>query len=235
MADPVVSLLTSGTSTSATTTVNFTAQSAGTLLILGYSGDDYASTSGSGRPESTGWTKIADLHHNAGHAVWYKISAGSETSVQYTIGSAVGSAHALLTATNIDGTTPLDTSNSQSSFLSAASYGSSSITPASGRKLVVASLSYCRPSGAIITASGWTNSYTEIADQGVSNGATDSIGFAYLVLDGGTSTSTTATFSGTSVGTGGMIASFVNATASSNFTFPFRRNPSRGLIMRGRR
>jgi hypothetical protein len=236
VADPVVTLLVSGTSTLATVTVSFTAQTTGTLLVLSYTGDNYLATSGSGRPESTGWTKIRENQHNAGHAMWYRISDGTETSVQYTMTGSGASSHLLHGATNIDGTTPLDTSNLTSTTSSVTTQASGTITPAAGRKLLMVSISGCRFSGSGVSVSSWTNGYTESGDvTGTVGSTTDTTANAYLVADGGTSTSTTATYSGTSIGGGGIIASFNNAAAASNFGPPIRRNPSRGLTMRGRR
>ena len=140
MADPTVTLLTSGSSATATTTVSFSAQTAGTLLVLIYGGDDYRTTSGSGRPESTGWTLISDQHTFLGHAAWYKIAAGSETSVQYTIGSASPSCYQLITATNIDGTTPVDISNGQLAQSSLNNYTTPSVTTTAGRRLGIAAM-----------------------------------------------------------------------------------------------
>mgnify|MGYP003409231804 FL=1 len=52
MADPTITQLAAGSSSVATTTVSFTAQPAGALLVLAYAADDYATASGAGRPES---------------------------------------------------------------------------------------------------------------------------------------------------------------------------------------
>lgn len=110
MADPVPTEIAAGTSSTATTTASFSAQTAGTLLTLYVASDDYRTTSGTGRPESTGWTLLQGQQGNLGGYVWYKLSTGSETSVQYTIGSASKSVYRVGAATNIDsGSTPFPT------------------------------------------------------------------------------------------------------------------------------
>ena len=124
MPDPVPSLLSSGVSATATTTVSFTAQAAGNLLVLFVAADDYRTTSGTGRPESTGFTLLTngDQHTFLGHAGWYKLTDGAETSVQYTIGSASKSTYQLCMATNIDQVTPLDIANGTFTQASATTY-----------------------------------------------------------------------------------------------------------------
>lgn len=236
MADPTVTLLTSGGNTTATTNVTFSAQAAGTLLFLGVCADDYRTTSGSGRPESTGWTLMESQQYNAGFYTWWKIASGSETSVDYTLNNALRSSYAVITATNID-SSPFGSSSSNVDTGSAVtSKATPSITPTAGsRWLVFACIGSPRYSGAGCTVSAWSNSYTEIADVVTGSGTTENIAVAYLILDGGAATSTTATVTGPAVQCGAAIGAFKVAAAGSNFSPPFHRNPSRGLILRGRR
>lgn len=229
MADPVLTQLTTGSATTSAKNVAFSAQANGTLLLLFVLSDDYRTTSGSGRPESTGWTLISDQRHNAGHAGWYKITSGSDTSVDYTIGSATISAYWLGAATDIDGTTPLDTANGQQTTDTGTTYTTPSITPAAGRKLLVGSIGGCRFSPALASMSTWLNSYTEVGDVlGVSGSTYENVGVSWIVVDGGSSTSTGATFTGSAVGRSGIIASFVNGAAVVPPQPLRRRHPARG-------
>lgn len=210
MPDPTVSLLTSGTGSTTTTTPTFAAQTAGTLLFLAVCSDDYRTTSGSNRPESSGWTLMADQHFNAGHATWWKSATGSEVDVSYTIGSSTRSSYAIITASNIDTGTPFGTSSSnQNAADPATSITTPAVTPTAGsRWLVLASTGAPRFSGSGVSVSSWSNSYTEIADVTTGSGTTENVAISYLILDGGTSTSTTATFAGSAQNAGSAIGSF---------------------------
>jgi hypothetical protein len=211
MADPTVTKIAGSTSATALTTVSFSAQPAGTLLTLHVSSDDYRTTTGSGRPESTGWTLLLSDQRNLGCYLWWKITDGSDTSVQYTIGSGVGSAHAVIAATNID-PSPTDT---QAQNFTATGYGGTthstpSITPTTtgtNRRLVYGHIG-AASSGALTGVSAWTNSFTEIADHATTAGYRDLIGVGYLIMDGGTSISTGATFNTTVDQAIGFTASF---------------------------
>ena len=216
VADPTVTLLTSGNGTTATTTVSFSAQTAGTLMVLVYGGDDYRTTSGAGRPESTGWTLISDQHTFLGHAAWYKLSAGSETSVQYTIGSASPSCYQLITADNIDQTTPLDIANGQFQQTSSNNYTTPSVTTTSGRRWGLAMMG-ATSSTAAFTASGtWLNSYVNIGSAFQSTAATrDVISSASRAFDGGGSESSGCTFSQVAQSKTGIIAVFKVASGAA--------------------
>lgn len=198
MADPTVTLLASANDqTTATTTVSFTAQAAGTLLVLQYGGDDYRTTSGSGRPESTGWTLFptgGDQRTFLGHAAWYKIATGAETSVQYTIGSASPSCYQLIAADNIDTTTPVDITNGALVQSSSNSYTTPSVATSAGRRLAIGLIGGSLNS-TLGAMSSWTNGYTGLGSALQNTASThDVIGSSYLVLDGGVSTSTGATY-----------------------------------------
>jgi len=191
VADPVVSTLTSGSSATATTTVSFTAQASGTLLLLTVSSDDYRTTTGTGRPESTGWTLAQSGQDFLGHYLWYKITDGVETSVQYTIGSAAVSAYAAAAATNIDTTTPADTGSSLHTH-GGATTPSTAITPSSGRRIVIATFGGQHSGASSLTMyATLTNSYTVQTSGTQSTGPTLIASLGYLILDGGTSTNTT--------------------------------------------
>lgn len=139
MADPVASDIAGGVVTTATTTVAFTAQAAGRLLVLAIAADDYRTTSGSGRPESTGWTYVNGQQGNLGLYVWYRVSDGTETSVQYTIGSGARSVHKVLSITDIDSSSPLGVNTAAQGAISGGntSYAVPTITPTAGARWIV--------------------------------------------------------------------------------------------------
>lgn len=192
MADPVLSTLTTGTSVTATTTASFSAATAGDLLLLSVSSDDYRTTTGTGRPESTGWALAQSGQDFLGHYLWYKIAAGGETSVQYTIGSAAASSYACVKATNVD-PTPLGTTSSLHTHGGSTS-STTAVTPTAGsRWMVVASFGAMHGGGSFTTAPpSLTNSYAIQASGSGNNGSTSEVAtIGYLTLDGGTATSTT--------------------------------------------
>ena len=191
MADPVVTTLATGSSATATTTVSFAAQTAGTLLELKVGSDDYRVTTGSNRPESTGWALATSGQDFLGAYVWYKIASGSETSVQYTIGSAAASQYELITYTNIDTTSPLGAVSSLHTH-GGASTGTTAITPGAGSRWIVSAFLAGMHSGAssLGPAAALSNSYT-IQSTVTGTGSPTEVGMSgYLVLDGGTATST---------------------------------------------
>lgn len=206
MADPIVTQIVADRSALAATTVTFAAQDVGTLLLLSVASDAYVTPSGAGRPESTGWTRLESFEGNLGHYLWYKISDGTETSVQYTLSTAVASAHIINAATNIEPTTPVsDQANTApGSFTSG---GTPSVTPGSGRRLAVASLA-TSGSGSR-TMSGWTNGYIEVSEQDSGTGGyRPTIGIATLALDGGVATNTSVTLTDTVDQVSGITAIF---------------------------
>ena len=88
---PTVVQTKTGNSTLATTAATWnTSATAGNLLIILVASDDYNATPPTGFTESTGCGQESFL----GHYLWWKVAAGGETSVNYTIGSAVISAWA---------------------------------------------------------------------------------------------------------------------------------------------
>ncbi len=185
MADPTRTNVNTGTSSSAsvTATFGFTA-TAGRLLVLTVAADDYNSGNPTGYTLSTGMEQ--EVNHGA--YVWWKVADGSETSVGYTIGSATGSAWTVTEWDNIDAT-PYDTSAGQSNTGSGTSYTTPSITPSTGRRLLLAVIG----GSATVTwtgVSGWTNSFTEQAESFQNVSATrDIIGVGSRIVDGDGSTS----------------------------------------------
>lgn len=213
MPDPVATEIAGANSSTATTTVAFTARSAGELLVLSVASDDYATTAGAGRPESTGWTLLDSEQGNLGLYVWWKIAAAGEASVQYTIGSATRSSYAVQSISNIDTVSPLGVSNSNQSGVAAvrANHTTPAITPTAGsRWIVVATIG----STGNVTAGPytWTAPYAEVSERYNTAGYRPGVTVATLVLDGGTSTSGTATFATTTSDQSmGIIAAWKNA------------------------
>lgn len=215
MPDPVVTTLTSGTSTTATTTVSFTGQAVNTLLLLSITAEAYLTTSGSGRPESTGWTQLRVLGSPQWHAssLWYKIADGSETSVQYTISSAAGSSHRLEAATDIDPASPVDGSNIGNSATNPGgtnTFTGPTVATTAGRRLGYATMH--RISGVTTTGmTGLTNSYTQQGATSHTAGDRPAIVTAKLVFDGGSPTGTGGTWApttGSNYQYSGIIAAF---------------------------
>lgn len=187
MADPSLTHSATGTSAVATTTATFGfTATANRLLVFGVGSDDYKTGNPTGYTLSTGCAQEVYL----GHYVWWKIASGSETSVQYTIGSASKSAWFVLEFDNIDTSSSLDTSSGQSTTTSGGSYTTPSVTPSTGRRFAIASIGGSNASD-LTGMSSWINSYTEVADIGhTGSGTRDLIGAATLALDGNGSSTT---------------------------------------------
>lgn len=238
MADPTPVEIAGNTSTTATTTVNFTAQTAGRVLILTVAADNYRTASGSGRPESTGWTPLHGQEGNLGHYTWYKISAGSETSVQYTLTGAARSAYSLASLDEMDAS-PLGATNTSATGVTSNQPTPSAVaavTPTAGSRWCV--VACVGTTGA--NTSGpytWAGGYTKLSERYHTAGYRPGTTIATRTLDGGSSVTGTVAFTATGVEQvySSVAAWKVAAAGGSSFSRPFRRNPSRGLIMRGKR
>jgi hypothetical protein len=216
--------LNTGISATATTTCAFLSTPAlNTLLVLIVGADDYRLTTGSGRPESTGWTLVSpggSQQTNLGFYMWWKLADGVENSVQYTIGSASPSTWAIGACTGVDTTSPLDIANGQFTLGPGTfDYSTPSVVPTTGNRVAFAALGAAHNPTAITGVSGWTNSYTEISDNRTSPAGTqDAIGLAWLTLtgNGSTATSTTGTWAGANPDAAtSIIAVFKEATAAN--------------------
>lgn len=193
----------------ATNTVTFNQTAAtGNLLVLVVGSDATVST-------PSGWTSSAGTAQVQfeGHYLWWRISTGTETQVQYVLTTASVSAYAFLEFTSI-AAAPYDVSNGQNAVGSPDNYATPAVVPTAGRRLAIASIGGTQGSPFLLTGvSGWTNSYVEVADVHTTPtaGRQQEIGVATLTLtaDGIASTSTAATFEG-DVGDGpsGIIAVF---------------------------
>lgn len=212
MAASTVTQITSGTSTTDTTAVAFTAQASGTVLVLTCTANQVTATSGDDRPESSGWTLIASRGTYTGcHAMWYKVANGTEVSVSYRLVNTVSSCYSVLTLTNIDTTTPLDNANSQTIWDNDTPYSTYTtptlpLSPTS--QVAIASIGGARTNTSFTNVSSWTNSYTGV---GFVAASTEWVrpGFAnaYCNLSGGgaltnLALSATATASTENAGTG---------------------------------
>lgn len=223
MADPVVTTLVQGTSATTTTTVSFTGQAANSVLVLCVSADDYRTTTGTGRPESTGFALVTGGSQQTflGHYMWWKKTDGSDTSVQYTIGSASRSAHVLIAMTNIDPTTAIDVSNGQFTQAFGTNQATPTVTTTAGRRIGVASIGAMNDTGAITGYGSWTNSYVEVGESINAAGVYDSLAVATFTFDGGGTTSTTATISGNRQASAGIISVFkVDTGGGGSSTLP---------------
>ena len=185
-----------GGSALATTTCAFTAQAAGTWLVLHVSCDDYRATSGTGRPESTGWTLAASGQDEIGFYVWTKVADGSETSVQYKIGSGSPSAWQVLAVTGAAGTLVNSPTGTHSHGGSSTSSGSATAPAGNGYALALCSAYH---SSSTITGASWANSYATVGTQnGPTTGNKEVVAAAGLATTTAASTSTTATWTGSS-------------------------------------
>lgn len=199
-ADPT--LTNSAAGTASTSSVNasfgFTA-TAGRLLVLTVGADDYKTGNPTGYTLSTGMSQETNL----GAYTWWKVSAGGETSVTYTIGSASGSAWTVTEYDNVD-PTPYDISAGQFDGSSGASYTTPSIAPSTGRRLLLAIMGASHSTVDFTSIDTWTNSFVETRDSWQSTGGgRTAIGIAMRVVDGDGST----TFSsGASYTVGGFNA-----------------------------
>ena len=130
-----IALVKSAKGTASTATVNpafASATTAGNLVVLCFSGDDY-----NGTPDS-GWTQSTGMEQQTYHGgyLWWRISTG-ETSFTYTIGSATTSAWVLLEFSGVD-SSPYDVSVGQFAQSSSGSYTTGNLTPTAGDRVLVA-------------------------------------------------------------------------------------------------
>lgn len=206
----------------ATVTVPHSAATANNLLLLVVGADDYRTTAGGSRPESSGYTLSTGCGQETflGHYVWWKVAAGGETSVQYTIGSAATSCWEFYEVSGLT-TSPYDISNGQLAGSAGNTYTTPAITPSAGDRYLFASmggsLSAANPTG----MGTWLNSFTELNDtfNTLGSGTRDVIGAADLSVtaNGSTSYSTGATYDATSPQTRtGIILAFKVAAAGTS-------------------
>lgn len=196
-----------------------TAATAGNLLLLIVAADDYAATPPTGWTQSTGCKQETFL----GHYVWWKVAAGGETSVSYTIGSATTSCWITAEYSGLSAS-PYDISNGQFAQSSGTSYTTPTITPTAGDRLIIASIGASLNS-AFSGVDTWLNSFVERQDifTTLASGTRDEAGMAELSVtaNGTTGYSSGATYSGgvtAQARTGIIIAFKVAAGGGSSFT-----------------
>jgi hypothetical protein len=212
-----------GTSALATTTPAFTAGGTATAnnLILGIvASDDYRSAVPSGFTESTGMRQETFL----GAYLWWKVAAGGETGLSYTIGSASPSAWGIAEISGLTAT-PYDISAGQFAASSGGTYTTPAITPTAGDRFLVGliggSISVADPAG----VDTWLNSFVEFLQSFTSLGSgTRDIAAAAsveLTADGVTAYSTGASFNAglqSMQARVGMTIAFKVASAGTAFT-----------------
>lgn len=197
-----------------------TAATAGNLLLLSVAADDYAATPPSGWTESTGCKQETFL----GHYLWWKVAAGGETSVNYTIGSASPSCWITAEYSGLT-STPYDISSGQFAQSSGSTYTTPNLTPTSGDRLIIASMG-ASSGGAwsSLDVTTWLNSFTEVADIGTTlgSGTRDIQGVASLAVtaNGSTAYSSGATYPSVAQSRTGIIIAFKVAAAGGGTVRP---------------
>jgi hypothetical protein len=209
-----------GSSALATVTPAFgSATTAGNLIVLAFSSDDY-----NGTPDA-GWTQSTGMEQQGFHGayVWWRISAG-ETNYSYTIGSATNSAWCLAEFSGNDAV-PYDISGGAIVNTSGTTQTTSTITPSTGNRLLVAMVggSASGSQGATPWTSLWLNSFTRITDSASAGAGTNDLsGIAYRLVTGNGSTtfSSGATYPKASQQSrSGLIISFKEAAAAGDVFF----------------
>lgn len=212
-----------GTSLLATTSPAFSAATAGNLLVLVAGADDYKTGDPSGYTLSTGCSQQTFL----GHYLWWKVAAGGETSVSYTIGSASASAWEVFEISGLTAS-PYDVSNGQFAQVTVSSYTTPAITPTTGDRFLLASMGGSRSGLNFTGVDTWLNSFTELNDTFTTAATRDIIGTASRSVtgDGVTTFSSGCTYSVQAESTTGIIIAFKVAGAVATVTPPRRRGPN---------
>jgi hypothetical protein len=210
------SKLNGGASSTATTTPTFSAQTAGVWLVLLVSSDDYRTTSGANRPESSGWTLQSSGQDEIGAYVWTKVSTGAETSVAYTIGSASPSSWQVVAVVGATGTlvnTPAATHTHGGSTST-----SGTATSSSGNGYALACF-MAYHSSTSITGGTFTNSYASVGFQlGPTTGNREATQSAGLVTTTAASTSTVISWTGAAPFCSyGSLLIFQEASGATNY------------------
>jgi hypothetical protein len=215
-----------GTSAVATTTASFASPTtAGNLVVLCFSSDDYNGTPGSGWNQSTGMEQ--QTFH--GGYIWWRISTG-ETNFQYIIGSATASSWVLSEWSGVDAS-PYDVSAGQFAQSTASNYTTPAITPTTGGRLLIAAFGGSHSSGLTQAADYtlWTNSFTHLRSSGQATGQKNPIGVGYRLVtgNGSTSFSTGAEYPSDVQSRSGLIIAFKEAAGGAATSRPVFSRPSR--------
>jgi hypothetical protein len=180
------------------------ASSASNLVVLIIAGNTTVTTPGS-------WNLRTSQVNQMGHYL-YDRAGFSLTSVAVTTASGQGT----WWIAEISGGV-YDTSTSANSTSGSGTYVTPSLTPASGTRILIASLG--STSTVARTISGWTNSFVEQADVCQASADFPMQGVAVLdsvAANGSTAYSTTATYSLTSPGRSAIIASYATSAGGGS-------------------
>lgn len=199
--------------------------SAGNLLIASIGADDYI-TGGSSqnRTPPSGWTFVTNgqQESNLGHYLLFKVAAGTETGITYTIGSASPSCGWIAEWSGMTAS-PADGGAGQKVVASANSYTTPTLTPTAGDRLLIGTIGGSLSTANFIGGMGsWLSSFIEDQDAKTTfaSGTRDSVGGAWLTVtaNGSTAYSTGATWDGgdTPQSRTGIIAAFKVAAAATS-------------------
>lgn len=222
-----------GQSAATTTTLTATfgsATTAGNLLVFAMAGDK-----NTGALTLAGWTQVYSLlSASVSLYLAWKVSAG-ETSVApswattSTAGNTAwvgeysdagsGAWEVVSSASNITDETNVNTKPT----------GTTSALTLAGLGIALAAVD---SSQSITTVGAWGNSYAS-RYSATALGGRGAIFVAELAEAAGNTANSSFTYTGTADQTSAAIAVFARAAAGASF--PFRRDPSHGLILRGRR
>lgn len=196
MADPTRTNFATGTATtsSVTATFGFTATS-GRLLVLTVSSEASISSAPSGWSQPSGSPQVNSI----GHYLYYKVASGSETNAAFTISATAATAWVVCEYDSIRTTSPVDASSGANTG-SGTTYTTPTLTPASGRRFVLASVGAVVSGTVGMAMGGWTNSYAEQAEADYvgagfgGNNVSIGVALAALAMDGtGSATTDTTT------------------------------------------
>ena len=210
-----------GLSTSATTSgIGFSvAPTAGNLIVLAISADDYNVS------PDTGWTQSSEMEQQTFHGgyLWWRISDGSN-SFQYTISSAVNSAWVLTEFSGV-AASPYDASEGQFAATTGTTYTTPNITPTAGNRLLVAAMGIGHNTNNLSAdMTSWLNSFMHIRTSGTANvaGQDVAIGVAWrpVAANGSTAYSTGATFLNAEARSGLIISFKEGAGGPTAYTLP---------------
>jgi hypothetical protein len=165
----------------------------GNVLVMAVSSDAYVST-----PPS-GWTLNANCSNMTflGQYVYTKLTGGGESSWNVTPDSAASLAWVVFEVAGAD-SSAFDVAAAQFAQSFGASYTTADLTPTAGERLLVAAFGGSLSSTSLQGVSGWTNSFTEVADawSKKTSGTNDTVGVAtrVVIADGSTVYNTSVTW-----------------------------------------
>lgn len=209
-------IVTTGTAMTLASGDGWATPAAGNLLILVTNGPNFVSTG------PAGWTTGPSIADDNGAYIWWKISAGNESTITVTQnGSGVGT----IACAEYDAggllATPFDVQNVASAVTTGTTTPAAAITTTGANgDLVFAVAALCRDVAGTTMPTGltWSNSYTGIFNHATAgtNGANDvSTWYAELQQGAAGATSTVATWTNAWMARQGLIISFKLAAAAA--------------------